>query len=196
MIWMSYLWEELGIFSCSHCSSLCLYILQLWSSRVNFTFHERLPYCNCDLCKCHHGFSLNVKKSDAIRKPAAVYVPLKKWDWLWSPSLVRNSESLSSPIHSIFFCHRHHSVDWELFCRATPGAGLGTPWEWKGYLQTPTNKPTYKNKQTYADKHIYSDKQTYPDTETDRQTYVSSGDGSNSMQASLLETLATFITPV
>ena len=159
MIWMSYLWEELGIFSRSHCSSLCLNILQLWSSRVNFTFHERLPYCNCDLCKCHHGFSLNVKKSDAIRKPAAVYVPLKKWDWLWSTSLVRNSESSSPPIPLNFLLS------------LAPFRGLRTilqgntrSWSWNPLgmegLSPDTNKQTDQQKQTDLQKQTDIRRQT------------------------------------
>ena len=50
---------------------------------VNLTIHERLPYCDCDLCKCNHGFSLDIgKKSEVVGKPAAVYMSLKKWDFL------------------------------------------------------------------------------------------------------------------
>ena len=71
-------------------------------------------------------------------------------------------------------------------CRATPGASQGTPWEWKGYRKTSTDKQT--------------DRQTYTDKQTDRQSYATNGVGGSSTQSansgSLLETLATFITPV
>ena len=91
---------------------------------------------------------------------------------------------------------------WLLHCRATLGASQGTPWEWKGYRLTSTDKQ--KNWETYTDKQknwkTYTDKQkdwkTYSDKQTDRQTYASSGSSQAANSASLLETLATFITPV
>ena len=73
--------------------------------------------------------------------------------------------------------------------RATPGAVLGTPWEWKGYSQTTTDRTKYSEKQQQHKKTT-----RYSDKPSDRQTYASNGSGSNG--ASLLETVATFITPV
>ena len=73
--------------------------------------------------------------------------------------------------------------------RATPGAVLGTPWEWKGYSQTTTDRTKYSDKQQQHKKTT-----RYSDKPSDRQTYASNGSGSNG--ASLLETVATFITPV
>ena len=76
-----------------------------------------------------------------------------------------------------------------LSSRATPGAVLGTPWEWKGYSQTTTDRTKYSEKQQQHKKTT-----RYSDKPSDRQTYASNGSGSNG--ASLLETVATFITPV
>ena len=73
--------------------------------------------------------------------------------------------------------------------RSTPGAVLGTPWEWKGYSQTTTDRTKYSDKQQQHKKTT-----RYSDKPSDRQTYASNGSGSNG--ASLLETVATFITPV
>ena len=147
------------------------------TTRVNFTIHERLPYCDCDLCKCNHGFNLDIaKKSEVVGKPATVYMSLKKWEF----PFLRISQVI------VLFC-----------CRATPGASQISPWEWKGYRQTPKDKQTYR--QTPKDKH--TDWKTSTDKQTDRQSYASNGGGgSGSTQAansgSLLGTLATFITPV
>ena len=58
------------------------------TTRVNFTIHEKLPYCDCDLCKCNHGFNLDIaKKSEVVGKPATVYMSLKKWEFTFLPKL-------------------------------------------------------------------------------------------------------------
>ena len=77
-----------------------------------------------------------------------------------------------------------------LSSRATPSAVLGTAWEWKGYSQTTTDRTKYSEK-----KQQHKKTTRYSDKPSDRQTYASNGSGSNG-GASLLETVATFITPV
>ena len=102
----------------------------------------------------------------------------------------------------LFICHRRSELKLftiallntfhkicPLSSRATPGAVLGTPWEWKGYSQTTTDRTKYSEKQQQHKKTT-----RYSDKPKDRQTYASNGSGSNG--ASLLETVATFITPV
>ena len=140
------------------------------TTRSNSTFRERLPYCDCDLCKCHHGFQLNVGKSEETRRESPVYMSPKKWvEIVSSIPYSSNLPPLSS--------------------RSTPGAVLGTPWEWKGYSQTTTDRTKYSEKQQQHKKTT-----RYSDKPSDRQTYASNGSGSNG--ASLLETVATFIKPV
>ena len=98
----------------------------------------------------------------------------------------------------LFICHRRSELKLlnpipqicpPLSSRSTPGAVLGTPWEWKGYSQTTTDRTKYSEKQQQHEKTT-----RYSDKPSDRQTYASNGSGSNG--ASLLETVATFITPV
>ena len=98
----------------------------------------------------------------------------------------------------LFICHRRSELKLlnpipqicpPLSSRSTPGAVLGTPWEWKGYSQTTTDRTKYSEKQQQHKKTT-----RYSDKPSDRQTYASNGSGSNG--ASLLETVATFITPV
>ena len=124
------------------------------TTRVNFTIHERLPYCDCDLCKCNHGFNLDIaKKSEVVGKPATVYMSLKKWEFPFLPKLN-------------FTIHR--AILLQGYTRSKSGHSLGM----EGLppdIQRQTGTPTDIRRQT--DTPPDTQRQTDIPPDTQRQTY-------------------------